>query len=66
MKDEDKEDKKGTSQEEEKPLDQEEQVAEAVELSYGRRVLGLGRERKLREPSPDQSVSETKRSEPST
>ncbi|HKN58390.1 MAG TPA: hypothetical protein VJV97_06035 [Gemmatimonadaceae bacterium] len=65
MKDEDKEDKKGTSQEEEKPLDQEEQVAEAVELSYGRRVLGLGREAKLRESSADPSVSQTKPSEPS-
>jgi len=59
-------DQKGTSQEQGKPpLDQEEQVAEAVELSYGRRVLGLGREGKLREASPGQSVSETKRSEPS-
>ena len=57
-------DKKGTSQKE-KPLDQEEQVAEAVELSYGRRVLGLGREAKLRESSADPSVSQTKPSEPS-
>ena len=59
------EDQKSTSQKEGKPLDQEEQVAEAVELSYGRRVLGLGREGKLREANPDQSAGETKRSEPS-
>ena len=59
-------DQKGTSQEQGKPpLDQEEQVAEAVELSYGRRVLGLGREAKLRESSADPSVSQTKPSEPS-
>jgi hypothetical protein len=59
------EDQKSTSQEEGKPLDQEEQVAEAVELSYGRRVLGLGREAKLPEVSPDPSISEDKHSDPS-
>ena len=59
------EDQKGTSQQQGKPLDEEEQVAEAVELSYGRRVLGVGREAKLRKASADQSVSETKPSEPS-
>jgi hypothetical protein len=58
-------DKKGTSQEEGKPLDQEEQVAEAVELSYGRRVLGVGREAKLPEVSADPSISEDKQSDPS-
>jgi hypothetical protein len=59
------EDKKGVSEEEGKSLDQEEQVAEAVELSYGRRVLGLGREAKLSEVSPNPSVSEDKPSDPS-
>jgi len=59
------EDKKGVGQEEGKSLDQEEQVAEAVELSYGRRVLGLGREAKLSEVSPNPSVSEDKPSDPS-
>jgi hypothetical protein len=59
------EDKKDASQEEGKPLDEEEQVAEAVELSYGRRVLGLGREAKPREANPHPSASETQRSDPS-
>jgi hypothetical protein len=59
------EDKKGVSEEEGKSLDQEEQVAEAVELSYGRRVLGLGREAKLSEVSPNPSVNEDKPGDPS-